>query len=61
VCASSRSNEGIEIHSNVASRAAAGLAQQASMAAGQVREPLEALLPLALLVLLLTAILGLVA
>jgi hypothetical protein len=33
-----------------ASLAAAGLVQQASMAAAQVREPLEALPPLALLV-----------
>lgn len=45
----------------VASLAAAGLVQQASMAAAQVREPLEALPPLALLVILLTAILALVA
>jgi hypothetical protein len=45
----------------VASLAAAGLVQQASMTAAQVREPLEALPPLALLVILLTAILALVA
>jgi hypothetical protein len=45
----------------VASLAAAGLVQQASMAAARVREPLEALPPLALLVILLTAILALPA
>jgi hypothetical protein len=45
----------------VASLAAAGLVQQASMAAARVREPIEALPPLALLVILLTAILALLA
>jgi hypothetical protein len=44
----------------VASLVAAGLVQQASMAAAQVREPIEALLPLGLMVVLLTAILALV-
>ena len=39
---------------------AAGLVQQASMAVAQVREPIEALLPLGLMVLLLTAIVALV-
>ena len=45
----------------VASLVAAGLVQQASMAVAQVREPIEALLPLGLMVLLLTAIVALVA
>jgi len=44
----------------VASLVAAGLVQQASMASAQVREPIEALLPLGLMVVLLTAILALV-
>ena len=44
----------------VASLVAAGLVQQASMAVAQVREPIEALLPLGLMVLLLTAIVALV-
>jgi hypothetical protein len=45
----------------VASLAAAGLLQQASMAMAQEGEPIEALPPLGLMVLLLTAILTLVA
>jgi uncharacterized membrane protein YfcA len=45
----------------VASLVAAGLMQQAGMAAAHVREPLEALLPLGLMVALLTAISALVA
>jgi hypothetical protein len=45
----------------MASLAAAGLLQQASMAMVQEREPIEALPPLGLTVLLLTAILTLVA
>jgi hypothetical protein len=45
----------------MASLAAAGLVQQASMAVAQEREPVEALPPLGLMVLLLTAILTLVA
>ena len=45
----------------VASLVAAGLMQQASMAAAHVREPLEALPPLGLMVALLTAISALVA
>jgi hypothetical protein len=44
----------------VASLVAAGLVQQASTAVAQVREPIEALLPLGLMVLLLTAIMALV-
>jgi hypothetical protein len=46
---------------SVASLVAAGLMQQASMAAAHVREPLEALPPLGLMVALLTAISALVA
>ena len=45
----------------VASLVAAGLMHQAGMAAAHVREPLEALLPLGLMVALLTAISALVA
>jgi hypothetical protein len=44
----------------VASLVAAGLVQQASTAVAQVRETIEALLPLGLMVLLLTAIVALV-
>jgi hypothetical protein len=44
----------------VASLVAAGLVQQASTAVAQVREPIEALLPLGLMVLLPTAIVALV-